>query len=306
MVPRSSSAPNGPHAAGPYDERSHREHADEHHPAGLREDPAIEPRAAGGPRRETRVAREHGAQRAQQDQDGVRAGHERDRDDEREIGEPVPHLVVELAAGMHPAGPPGERAVEEVQDEPEGREDRDEQEQRRYRRRGEDAGAGDDADRDGRERDRVGRDAASFEAADDRVEAADDARLRPVEVHSIPSGWEDASSGEAASPIVDYGSAAYASAMTPMETRKPARRWSGGRSVSWPIGASPGNQRFHSSLNWSNSDASRSAQFAQTTLSSEVPAPSSCAFRFSRQRRVWSLIAPSDDAAGLGVDRADR
>src|SRR6476620_10269956 len=181
--------------------------------------------------------------------------------------------------------------VEEVQDEPEGREDRDQQQQRRCRRRGEDASAGDDAHRDGRERDRVGRDAGLFEAADDRVEAADDARLRPVEVHSIPSGWEDASSGEAASPIVDYGSAAYASAMTPMETRNPARRWSGGRSVSWPIGASPGNQRFHSSLNWSNSDASRRAQFAHTTFSSEVPAPSSWAFRFSRQRRVWSLIA---------------
>ena len=38
----------------------------------------------------------------------------------------------------------------------------------------------------------------------------------------------------------------YASAMTPIETRNPARRWSGGITVPWPTGVSPGNQRTHS------------------------------------------------------------
>ena len=41
--------------------------------------------------------------------------------------------------------------------------------------------------------------------------------------------------------------ARYAWAMTPSETLKPARRWSGGMMVPWPTGASPGNQRTHSS-----------------------------------------------------------
>ena len=60
----------------------------------------------------------------------------------------------------------------------------------------------------------------------------------------------------------------------------------------WPTGASPGNQRTHSSLKVSNSAGSRNDQLAQTTLSSELPSASSLAFRLRRHWRVWSLIAP--------------
>ena len=78
--------------------------------------------------------------------------------------------------------------------------------------------------------------------------------------------------------------------MTPIEIRNPARRCTGGSSVPWPIGPSAGNQRSHSSLNVSNSVGSLSDQFAQTTLSSDVPAASSFALRLARHWRVWSLI----------------
>ena len=61
--------------------------------------------------------------------------------------------------------------------------------------------------------------------------------------------------------------------------------------VPWPIGASPGNQRTHSSLKVSNSAGSRRDQLAQTTFSSELPAASSLALRFCRHWRVCSLIA---------------
>ena len=80
------------------------------------------------------------------------------------------------------------------------------------------------------------------------------------------------------------------SAMTPIEIRNPARRWRGGISVPWPTGASPGNQRTHSSLNVSNSAGSRSDQLAQTTLSIELPAASSLALRLFMHWRVCSLI----------------
>ena len=65
--------------------------------------------------------------------------------------------------------------------------------------------------------------------------------------------------------------AGYASAMTPSEIRNPARRCCDGSNVPWPPGASPGNQRIHSSLKMSNSVGSRSDQLAHTTLSSELP-----------------------------------
>jgi hypothetical protein len=65
----------------------------------------------------------------------------------------------------------------------------------------------------------------------------------------------------------------YASAITAIETRKPARRCNAGIRVPCPTGASPGNARTHSSLKVSNSAGSRSDQFAQTTFSSELPAP---------------------------------
>src|SRR5664280_2588329 len=86
--------------------------------------------------------------------------------------------------------------------------------------------------------------------------------------------------------------AVYASAMTPMETRKPARRCSEGISVPWPTGASPGKQRTHSSSKVSNSPGSRRDQLAHTTLSSELPASSSFAFRLLRTWRVCSRISP--------------
>ena len=63
-------------------------------------------------------------------------------------------------------------------------------------------------------------------------------------------------------------------------------------SVPWPTGAPFGNHSFHASLNGSNSVASRRHQFAHTTLSSELPAASRAAVRFSRHWRVWSRIPP--------------
>ena len=50
-----------------------------------------------------------------------------------------------------------------------------------------------------------------------------------------------------ASRCTRTASRAYAEAMTPIEMRKPARRWASGISVPWPTGASSGNQRSHSS-----------------------------------------------------------
>ena len=78
--------------------------------------------------------------------------------------------------------------------------------------------------------------------------------------------------------------------MTPMATREPARRCAGVMSVAWPTGASSGNQRTHSSLKASKSDASRSDQLAHTTLSSELPCSARRACRFWRHCRVCSRI----------------
>ena len=81
-------------------------------------------------------------------------------------------------------------------------------------------------------------------------------------------------------------------AMTPIEIRKPARRWSDGISVPWPTGATAGNAFIHTWLKSSNSAASLSAQFAQTTLSSEVPAFSRTVVRFFMHWRACSLMPP--------------
>ena len=62
--------------------------------------------------------------------------------------------------------------------------------------------------------------------------------------------------------------------------------------VDWPTGPSVLKTSSHSSLKISKS-ASRSDQFAQTTLSIEVPASSSRALRFARHWRVCSLIPPA-------------
>jgi hypothetical protein len=51
---------------------------------------------------------------------------------------------------------------------------------------------------------------------------------------------------------------------------------------------------------WSNSAGSRNDQFAQTTLSSELPAASSPAFTLRRHWRVCSLIA-ADDLTGIRI-----
>ena len=122
--------------------------------------------------------------------------------------------------------------------------------------------------------------------------------LRPQVSHSTWEGFASRTSRCAAGR--------YASAMTPIETRNPARRWRAGISVPWPTGSSPGNQRTHSSLNRSNSAGSRSDQFAQTTLSSEVPASSSLAFRLRQALAGLLLDVAALDDAGVGVDRADR
>jgi hypothetical protein len=53
--------------------------------------------------------------------------------------------------------------------------------------------------------------------------------------------------------------------MTPIVTRKPARRWSGGISVDWATGPSAGKTLTHSSLKISKTLGTRRDQFAQTT-----------------------------------------
>ena len=99
---------------------------------------------------------------------------------------------------------------------------------------------------------------------------------------------------------------AQPSAITPSETRNPARRWSGGISVACPTGASPGNQRTHSSLNDRRSrPASRSDQLAQTILSSELPAASSSRLEVREALAGLLLDRPAHDVA-RSPDRSAR
>ena len=81
-------------------------------------------------------------------------------------------------------------------------------------------------------------------------------RMRSRSIRSVRPLWGDpdnvldgVASGQS-QPAGSFGNGSPLSpawAMTPSETRKPARRWTGGMSVPWPTGAMAGKASFHSS-----------------------------------------------------------
>ena len=115
----------------------------------------------------------------------------------------------------------------------------------------------------------------------------------------------DAVSQPPFAPTIGVGDPSSPWAMTPIEMRNPARRWSGGINVPWPTGAPAGNP-LHSSLNGSNSLASRSDQLAQTTLSSELPGGLEPVAQVLHALARLFLDPAADELPGLRIDRSDR